>query len=262
MSIKLNVLLAKTDHLASQFKAMIRDYSLYFHKGDGFKGVKNTYEPLPGTQDYPSERKHVLVTTTVDEKLKYFVETSTEYLQAKFNQEATNASGTPRAKLVVGGVIWGEFSSLELLALKSMLENKELDLMYQTIPVFSDAEEWGACTVEAYTGRAIVQSPLVTGYKKTLDKESYILPDPNVHLLKDTAKYTPMVAEKTTTRDLGQFSFQKFSGEWSPRKRAELLRRKTALLNAVIEALKIANEAAVTESDLKVANIFVYLHGE
>lgn len=71
--MKLNVLLAKLEQGASQFKALLRDYTTFFKKeSDNFRGVKNTYEPRPDTVDLPSERKLIAVVTTVDEKFDYF----------------------------------------------------------------------------------------------------------------------------------------------------------------------------------------------
>lgn len=262
MKLKLNVVLAKTDHLAKQFSALIRDYIETFAKGKSiFKGEKKTYDPLPGTVDIPSERGVTIVVSTVEEKLQYFVETSKEYINAKFNQEKTNAIGVAQADLIVEGQNWGRYTSLELLALKSLLTDGDLNTMYSILPVYSDAEEWAACTDESYGNRVIMQSPRLSGVRKSITKEQYILFDPNVESLKDTSKYVPQVAVKETVLDLGNYSWQRFTGETSTRRRAEILRRKTTLLNAVIEALKTANEAEVVQSELTADKIFSYLHG-
>lgn len=43
--LKLNVLLAKTDHLADVFKKGLADYVTFFKKNQGsFKGEKKTYD--------------------------------------------------------------------------------------------------------------------------------------------------------------------------------------------------------------------------
>lgn len=65
-TIKLNVLLAKTDHLASVFKKGLEDYVKFFKTSQGaFKGEKKTYEPKPGTIDLVNERSNKLVVTTL-----------------------------------------------------------------------------------------------------------------------------------------------------------------------------------------------------
>lgn len=261
MNIKLSVLLAKTDHLTNQFRGNIRDYLSFFKDKQGaFRGERKTYEPKPGTVDSPGKRGNKLVQTTVDEKLNYLVETNSEYIDALFSQEATNAAGQARARLVVEGKDMGEYSSLELLRLKSILENGELEQMYNNIPVRSDDEEWTLTAEEMYSDRVIMEGKKLTGVEKSVTKESYILPDPNVSSLKDASSYKAVVATKDTVIELGDYSFQKFTGEWSHRQRAELLRRRSKLLNAVIEALKTANDVEAVPSQMTAAKLFGYLH--
>ena len=84
--------------------------------------------------------------------------------------------------------------------------------------------------------------------------------DPNLANLKSGADYRPQVAQKDSIIDVGEYSYQKFTGEWSHRQRAEVLRRRTNLLTAVIEALKVANEAEALKSSLTGKKIFDYLH--
>jgi hypothetical protein len=260
MNLKLNTLLAKTDHLASVFSAMVRDFTAFFSRESGaFRGEKKTYSPAPGTQDDPSKRGNKLVVTTVNEKLDWFEKNSKEYIDLLFSQEATNAAGVAKAELKVGGTSWGTFTSLELLRLKSLIENGQLEQMYTAIPTRKDDEEWAETSEEQYKERAIFESPRLEGESKSIEKESYILPDPNLEKAKAGA-YAPTLGQKNTVVKLGDYTFQKFSGEWTAREKAELLRRRTLLLNAVIEALKIANEAEVIKSELTAEKIFNYLH--
>ncbi len=258
--MKLNVLLAKTDALSSSFRAMIADYVNYFSKNQGdFKGEIKTYEPSPGMIDLPNERGVKLVVTTVDEKLKWFKSTAKEYIDALFSQEATNASNIAKAELKVENISWGVYSSLELLRLKSLIENGEFDKMYQSIPVRSDSEIWEVNSNDIYANRLIFQSTLQRGSKKSITKESYILPDPNMNK-GDNSRYTPQIATKDTVIDVGEYTYQKFSGEMSHRERASILRRRQILLTAVIEAIKTANEVEIVESNLTSEKIFNYLH--
>lgn len=257
---KLNVLLAKTDHLASVFKNGLVDYVTFFKKSQGaFKGEKKTYEPFPGTVDYPNERANKLVVTTVDEKLKYLEESSVDYIDALFAQEKTNATGSAKANLVVDGKVWGEYSTLELLRLKTLLENTTLKELYENIPVRNDDEIWNKTSNEMYANRNIWESGQKEGLHKTTVKESYILPDPNISKV-DGAKYTPQLASKDTIMELGKYTHQRFSGEASHTERAYILNRRSKLLTAVIEALKVANEAEVVASGLTAQKIFNYLH--
>ena len=259
--LKLNVLLAKTDSLASMFYTLLKAYVIFFKTKQGaFKGEKSTYEPLPDTFDEPSKRGVALVQTTVSDKLDYLRETSKDYIDSMFSQEKTNASGQAVALLIVEGASWGEFTTLELLKLKTLLENGDLISLYSTIPVRSDAEQWAECDDGLYLSKGIYMSPLITGTHKTTEKESYILEDPNVANLSAGKSYTPSVANKTTTVPLGEFTHRRYSGEWSHRERAELLRRRQTLHTAVIEALKVANEVEALESEMTAEKIFRYLH--
>lgn len=261
MKLKLNTLLAKTDHLATSYKNSIKDYIGFFKdKQSAFKGEKKTYDPKSGTIDIPSERGNKMVVTTVKEKLDWLKETNTEYVNALFSQEATNANGLAKAKLSIDGIEFGDFSSLELLRLKSLIENGELEQMYANIPVRADDEEWNKTNEDQYREREIFEGKKQEGVKKSITKESYIISDPNIKELKDSSSYKPQVASKDTIIELGDYSYQKFSGEWSHRERAELLRRRTKLLSAVIEALKIANEAEVINSNMTADKLFNFLH--
>ncbi len=260
LTLKLNTLLAKTDHLASIFKKGLEDYVKFFKTAQGaFKGEKKTYDPKQGTIDAPNERVNKLVVTTVDEKLNWLAENSADYINALFSQEKTNASGNAKATLAVDGVSFGEFTSMELLRLKSLLESGTLKDMYENIPVRNDDEIWTASSNESYTDRGIFESTQRTGTVKSTVKESYILSDPNIGKM-EGAKYTPQIAHKDTVIELGDYTFQRFSGEWSHVQRAGVLSRRSKLLTAVIEALKVANDVEAIESGMTAAKLFGYLH--
>lgn len=258
-TLKLNVLLGKTDHLASQFGGMLKDYIKFFKGSQGaFVGEKRTYVPKDETVDDPSKRKNILVQTTVDEKWDWLKENTKEYIDSLFSVEATNASGTAKAKLVVDGEEWGEFTTLELLRLKSLLEHNDLKGMLKEVPVRSDSEEWTSTKAEMYEGRKIMETPLARRTEKTTEKEEYILKDPNINA--ENAKgYVPQVSQRTITKDLGEVTHQRFSGEISQREKAEMLKRRANLVTAVTEALKIGNDVEVVESELSSDKIFNYL---
>jgi hypothetical protein len=260
--MKLNVLLAKTEHSASQFKKLLSEYVAYFKgKQSDFKGIKKTYIPREGVIDEPAMRGTLQIVTTVGEKLDWLKTTTAQHIDNLFSVEATNSSGTARANLIVGDIDFGSMSSLELLRLNSMLDNGDFDAMYQNIPVRSDAETWVPTTNEMYAKRAgVVEAPLSSGIKKSITKEDYILKDPNLEGLKDASRYTPVVKTKDTILELGDYTIQHFSGEATHRERAEILRRKSLLKSAVIEALKVANDVPVIPSEMTSAKLFGYLH--
>lgn len=263
MSLKLHVVLAKTEHLAVPFNSMLKDFKDFFKDKQGqFKGIKKTYEPKVGTMDEPSKRGNTLVVTTVEEKLSWLEENSEQYIDNAFSVEATNASGTVKAELVVDGKSWGTFSSLELLRLKSLLETDNFKQMYENIPVRSDAEIWEASDNIEHKGRDIWQKPQMSGVHRSITKRPYILKDPNLENLKDTSKYTPVTVAEDIPLDLGDYTLQEYSGEYSHYQRALILKKRSVLLSAVIEALKIANEAPTIKSEITADKIFSFLHGK
>jgi hypothetical protein len=262
MNQKLNVLLGKTDALAPIFKGHLKDYIGFYKNSQGaFLGEKKTYSPREGTIDLPANRNNKLVQTTVDEKLRYFVEHQSEYINAVLDQEATNASGAVKAELIVDGQSWGEMSSLELLRLRGVLDMQEFKDMHSTIPVRSDAEVWNKTTNEDYSDRNIWESPLIKRVEKTTDKESYILADPNIQFLKDNNAYKPQIGVKTITVELGDATAQKFSGEWTQKQKADVLAKISKLKVAITEALKKCNEAEVVKSAVDSNKVFGYLYG-
>ncbi len=257
---KLNVLLGKTDYLAASYSTMLKEYSKYFKNSQGaFIGEKKTYTPREGTVDDPSKRKNVLIQTTVKEKIDWMEDTSKEYIDALFSVEKTNASGEAKADLVVDGETWGNYTSLELLRLKSLVESTDIKNVIENMPVRSDSNNWTKTENDMYVGREIYETDMVAGVEKTTLKESYVLEDPNISKLKDSGAYTPQVAVKNITQELGDYTHQIFSGETTQRKKAEALRRRSILLAAIVEALKKCNEVDVIESDLNAKKIFGYL---
>ena len=259
--MKLNVLLGKTDYLASTFSGMLKNYIGFFKGKQGaFVGEKRTYTPKNDTVDEPGKRKNLLVTTTVSEKFEWFMDNSKDYIDSLFAVEATNASGTAKATLKVDGKKWGEFTSLELLRLKSVLENNDLKGMLDNIPVRSDSLLWEANTTEQYKGRDIFQSPLQEGTEKTTVIESYILEDPNIAKI-DAKSYAPQLGKKNTVMETGDYTHQKFTGEVSQREKAGILKRRSSLLTGVIEALKECNDVTIVKSELNSKKIFGYLLG-
>lgn len=258
--MKLNSLLAVTDSLRAAYKSMIADYTKYFNKSQGaFLGCQNTYQPREGAIDEPSKRKLIKVVTTVEEKFDYLQKNSKEFINALFSQEKTNGSGAAKATLTVDGEEWGEFTSLELLRLKSLLESNDLgDIngMLSVIPVRSDAEIWEKSNNELYEGREIYETPKLEGISKTTEKKEYILEDPN---LKPGMDYRPQKAMKTVPMEIGDYTTQNFSGEWSQRKRAAALKNRQVLLTATIKALKECNDCEAVDSQLTADRIFGFI---
>lgn len=266
MSIKLKLsnLLGLTEAFSSKTAAIIAAYSKFFEKDQkAFRGERKTYTPAVDALDVPTNRYNNKVTSTIDEKFDYLVKTIAPLLGDQLNVEATNASGTAKANLIVGDKDYGEFSSLELLRLKSFLNDSNLYGMLTNIPVRSDAKDWEKATGD-YEDRSIYHTEIQSYEEKTTTKTEAILADPNVAASIAAGKainYSPQKVTLTTLELLGSGTLTKYSGEWTHKQRAEALERLGELKKGVILALARANEVEVVPSNVPVKEILSYLLG-
>lgn len=269
--LKLNKLLALVESSTPVFRKLIADYKNFFEKKQGeFQGVRKTYTPRADTVDLPGERQLKLVVTTVEEKLEYLEDNAAVYLDGLMNIEATNSSGNAKAELKVEmgdrTISFGRLSTLELMKLKSVLEKEGLEPMYATIPVRSDSEVWNPTTDEMYDGRLIYETERQIGIKRTVSKHERILEDPNILKLAekgaDVSRYTPTKTVIDTAVEIGDYTWQHFSGEATHRYKAGILAKRSELLKAINGAIKEANDVAVVESEFSAQQLFSYLHGK
>lgn len=241
---KLSVLLGLRDKTEKDFQHMLDDMLSKFKNKQGlFKGERRTYQAIDGYADDSTKRGYTAVASTVKEQLDWLKLHTADFLKITFSVEKTNASGV-MSKLVVDGKDWGEFSTLELLRLKSILDGK-LKAMIAELPIRKETVIWSPTNDENYAGREIFQSPLDEGFARTTLKESYILTDPHPDL-----KRPPQVGEKSRIVDTGKYTTQEFSGEYTNKQRADLQVRYNKLYTAVIEALENANNIESQTSDL------------
>ena len=259
--MKMNTLLAKVDHTSASAAAMVKDYAAFFKTKQGaFRGEKNTYSAVNGYDERPERNTQTRVQTTVQEKLDWFEERYVPYLKELFSIESTNSGDAYRVELVVDGVSFGKLSAIELMRLRNILTSRELNTMYENIPVRSDAKIYEDCTDAQYEGREIFQTPVLKSDERTTEKEEIILKDPNIDPQHMPANYRAQITVKNRTVKVAETTHQEFTGEWTQRKRAELLRRKSALLNAITVALKEVNEVEAKEANLDVDALIKFIH--
>lgn len=253
MARRLSVLLGLRDKVETNFKNMVDDMFKKFKNNQGlFIGQRNTYQPLEGYADEPSKRGFTNVQSTVEEQLEWMKEHTKDFMDVVFSIEKTNASGKVKSKLVVDGQDWGEYTSLELLRLKTTLDNSKFKELYKEIPVRSSAEIWKLSENPDFEGRDVWETPIDEGFAKTTIKESYILLDTQ-------EGRPPMVAEKSSQVNVGKYTSQRFSGALSIQERAVMQRKYDTLYKAVIEALENANNVEIETSDLG-SKIMTYIH--
>lgn len=261
MSQKMNTLLAKVEHGSSRFAKMIGDYLAFFKGKQGaFAGIKKTHVPREGYTEDKSCIANTKVITTVGEKLEWFEQQAVPFLKELFAVEATNSKGANTVELVVDGISFGHLTALDLMRLKTLLTKKEWVEMYENIPVRSDAEVWEPCTDSEYEGREIFQTPMLKGVTRTTESEEVILKDPNINPDKLPANYNARTTIKKRVVETGDYTLQNFTGGWTQRQKAELLRRRSQLLAAVVEALKEVNDVVSEKPNLDVETLINFLH--
>lgn len=253
----MNTLLAKVEHGSSRFSKMIGDYLAFFKGKQGaFAGIKKTHVPREGYTEEKSCIANTKVITTVGEKLEWFEQQSIPFLKELFAVEATNSKGANTVELVVDGISFGHLTALDLMR----LTKKEWVEMYENIPVRSDAEVWEPCTDSEYEGREIFQTPMLKGVTRTTESEEVILKDPNINPDKLPANYNARTTIKKKVVETGDYTLQNFTGGWTQRQKAELLRRRSRLLAAVVEALKEVNDTVSEKPNLNVETLVNFLH--
>ena len=259
--LKMNTLLAKVDHATASVAKLFSDYVQFFKNKQGmFRGSKKTFVPRDGYVEDPTRMGTTVVATTVDEKMDWFNEQFKNWLKDVFSVEATNSKGAKTVELVVDGKSFGNLTALELMRLKSILTNKDLETVFANIPVRSDSEVWTPAQDPEYNGRKVFETALIKGVTRTTEKEEVILKDPNLDPAHLPANYQAKTTIKSKTVETGDYTAQSFTGEWTQRQRAELLRRRSTLLAAVIEALKVVNDTPAENPNLDVNAVVDYIY--
>lgn len=259
--LKMNTLLAKVDHATASVAKLFSDYVQFFKNKQGmFRGSKKTFVPRDGYVEDPTRMGTTVVATTVDEKMDWFNEQFKNWLKDVFSVEATNSKGAKTVELVVDGKSFGNLTALELMRLKSILTNKDLETVFANIPVRSDSEVWTPAQDPEYNGRKVFETALIKGVTRTTEKEEVILKDPNLDPAHLPANYQAKTTIKSKTVETGDYTAQSFTGEWTQRQRAELLRRRSTLLAAVIETLKVVNDTPAENPNLDVNAVVDYIY--
>lgn len=259
--LKMNTLLAKVEHSTASISRLFADYLNFFKNKQGmFRGTKKTYIPRDGYFEDPTKMGTVVVATTVDEKFDWFNAQFKNWLNDVFSVESTNSKGAKTVELKVNGKSFGNLTALELMRLKSVLTNKDLEGVFANIPVRSDSEVWNPTQDPEYNGRKVFETELVKGVTRTTEKEEVILKDPNLDPAHLPSNYQAKTTIKSKTVETGDYTQQNFTGEWTQRQRAELLRRRSELLAAVIEALKEVNDTVVEKPNLDVDGFVDYIY--
>lgn len=246
MSKKQSVLLGLREKLEKTFGGMLDDFLQKFKNKQGiFQGWNKTYDAIEGFADDPTKRSFQKVSSTVQEQLDWFSNYTSDYFTTVLSVEKTNSTGIG-ADLVVNGDNWGRYSVLELLRLKSIMDGK-LKAIIAELPIRDEKVVWTKTNKDYYGDRDVWETPVVDGYTKTTQKRTEIVNDPHI---KDSPNRPPVPVQIETQVNTGRFTEQKYSGEITALKRAEIMAKYDMLYTGIIEALETANNVDAQESDL------------
>lgn len=261
-AIKMNVLLAKADHAQAVYNKAIVDQVRIFKNNQGmFKGIKKTYEPREG---YTAEDKYIADTkvgSTVKEQFDWLTKTINNFWNLQFAEEATNSAGAPKVELVYDGISFGEVTALDLMRLKSLLSSREFKALLESIPVREDNKVWNPTHNVIYKDREVYETPLISGVSKTTEKEEVILKDPNLDPSHLPNNYNAKTTIRSKVVEIGDYTIQNFSGEWTQEQKAKALRRLSGLYGAVVSALKEVNDMETLPPNVHVESLTSYIFG-
>lgn len=244
---KQTVLLGLREKWEKLFNGMLDDMlSKFKNKQEIFRGHNNTYDAVGEFADDPTKRSMVKVASTVGQQLDWFRGHTAEYFDTVLSIEKTNAMGI-KAPLIVDGESWGEYYTLELLRMKSILDGK-LKLMFKELPIRDEKRHWIPTTnADLYKDMEVYETSIVVNFIPTTLKSTVVVEDPYV---KDAPNRPPVTAQIDRRVNVGKETRQNFSGEITNLQRAQYEVRIDKLYTGIIEALETANNVEAQESDL------------
>ena len=257
---KLNVLLALREKLANRYSQMVGDYTSFFKNKQGaFQGTLKTHSPLDGYAVDATKVANVRVVTTVNEKMDWWLKEALEYFNTALAIEASNGQDAPTVELVFEGKTYGPFPATVLLRLRGLVENDKFATMLASIPVREETKVWLPIDEdEDYKKRGnIYQTERQEGETRTTETHDEILKDPNIDSQHLPSNYRATTTQVKKTVKTGDYTVQFFTGEWTHQQRANLLKRRSALIDAINIALQKVNDREAIECN--VADLFKHL---
>lgn len=147
------------------------------------------------------------------------------------------------------------------MRLKSLLSSREFKALLENIPVREDNKVWNPTQNVIYKDREVYETPLISGVSKTTEKEEVILKDPNLDPSHLPNNYNAKTTIRSKVVEIGDYTIQNFSGEWTQEQKAKALRRLSGLYGAVISALKEVNDMETLPPNVHVESLTSYIFG-
>ena len=247
---QLNAKLSHRDKLKTPTNEMLKEREVTFSRRQShFTGISKAYQPAmeDDLEYFPNEYKKPI--TSVDAQLDYAADKLEGHLNSLLSVERTNASGNAKAELIVDGISFGEFSTIELLQLDKVVNR--LKQVHEQIPTFDPQQDWQ----REKTEEGWYQTSPIKTVKSTNDKTWEIVAPASQYQKEATVK------EVTKIRVQGHYTTSHYSTMISPAEKNSILERDLKMLLAIEDAMKTANMVEVIEvTDGR--KILDYLHGK
>ncbi|TAF67023.1 MAG: hypothetical protein EAZ55_04995 [Cytophagales bacterium] len=236
MANKLHELLAvEQDRKHKATQAIGEAVNTFTKKDPFFDGMIKKYVALEeDSEQIPDETKEMV--TTVKEKIESLREVVVTGIDATISKEETNASGVPKAELVVGDTNFGTFSATSLLALETQVS--KLRELYQSIPILDQTKKW------IFDNQKNV-------YKTEEEVKFRSVKRPKVIVKYEATKEHPAQTELLYLDfQVGKYETTYFSGKISATQKTTLIKKIDDLLEAIKVARSKANNVEVNNTKI------------
>lgn len=227
---KMHELLSVEGDKEGVWKKLLEETIITFtKKPEHFSASIRTYKPFDDKENADGFTERHEMTTTVKEKLDYFLGAVNDYFDVLFQKECTNQKATSTWE-VDGTILSTLTPATFLLAMENRL--KELRKVFEAIPTLQPGIKWEE--------------------DKNVSKDVFRMANPEQRfrtaktfahkiLCAATDKHPAQIEKWEETVNVGIFETQKWSGMLSPAQKSEMLGRIDKLIQSAKQARMRAN---------------------
>jgi len=243
MKGKLHETLAVEAELSNTDKKLRQESIKTFGKESLFLGQIRHLVMFDDEQKFNNTTDRQELTSTVDENLEYLFPHIARHWDVVAQKDATNQSA--KGDIVINGkTLFAGLSVTTLLGLETKLS--ELRKVFEAIPTLAPGILW----VEDDQNR--------NGVYVTEHKENSFKTEKDMQFKEAspaTKEHPAQVAQLQTTTNVGEYEVTKWSGMYSPKRKAEVLDRLDILRNAIKKARMRANNVDIV--DVQIGDILL-----
>jgi len=243
MKGKLHETIAVESELANVDKKLREESIKTFSKESLFLGQLRELNMFDAASEHLNTTDRQELTSTVGENLDYLVPHIARHWDVVAQKDATNQAAI--AEVVIDDrVILKGVSAMTLLGLETKL--KELRKVFEAIPTLAPGVSW------------VVDDKERPGIYKTEYDEHSFKTEKDIQFKEAspaTKEHPAQVAQLPTTTNVGKYDVTKWSGMYSPARKAQVLDQLDVLRNAIKRARMRANNTEIV--DVKLGKILL-----